>query len=124
MVTFGITPPKTVQPFVDFTAQEGNTYLSAMGADGIVFWFLSSSTEKNNGTNIPRYTDKDVAANIEKYGHEQATHGWTLRELYEESTITGAAPIAAYTYSRWHYRRILTIGDSAHVVSRRVPSRS
>lgn len=117
-VTFGITKPRDVQPFVDFTAHEGgHVLLSAMGTDGIVFWFLCSETEKHDGTNIPRYTEKDVPAAVKEHGDKLVTNGWTVRELYEDSTITGAAPIVEHEFARWHYKRILTIGDSAHVVS-------
>lgn len=117
MITFGITEPKIIQPFIDFTTHQGHTYLSAMGSDGVVFWFLFSEVEKRDGTNIARYTDKDVLENVRKYGNEQVANGWTLLELHENSTITGAAPVIDHIFTKWHYKRILTIGDSAHVVS-------
>lgn len=41
----------------------------------------------------------------------------TFSDLYENRIVTTLAPIQTYVFEKWHYQRIITIGDSAHKVS-------
>ncbi|KAF7557539.1 hypothetical protein G7Z17_g531 [Cylindrodendrum hubeiense] len=38
------------------------------------------------------------------------------KDIYENRIVTTLAPLQTYVFKKWHYRRIITIGDSAHKV--------
>jgi hypothetical protein len=42
----------------------------------------------------------------------------TFKDLYDRRIITTLAPLQTYVFEKWHYKRLVTIGDSAHKVSR------
>lgn len=39
-----------------------------------------------------------------------------FKDLYENRIATTLAPLQTFVFTKWHYRRIITIGDSAHKV--------
>jgi hypothetical protein len=119
MIMFGITNPMPeVTPFINFAANHGRTYLSALGTNGVVYWFCFEDLQgEHNASNAPRFTKEDEKAVVDRYGDDNVTGKWTLRELYESSTITGMTASIEHIYERWNFQRILTIGDSSHSVS-------
>lgn len=115
---FGITKPRKGEtPFMHFGANFSRIYLSALSTNDIVFWFCFDDIKEGcNGNNIPRFTKADEKALVDRFGDDYVSPKWTLREVYEDSTVTGTTAIVEHIYERWHYERILTIGDSAHSV--------
>ena len=69
-----------------------------------------------DGTNIPRFTQDDAKRVVEEIGDDRVTQEWTFRQLYENSTTTGTTAVVEYVFKRWHFQRIITIGEAAHVV--------
>lgn len=119
MCMFGITKPRPCEtPFIHFGANFDRIYLCALSTDDAVFWFcFDELKEEHSGNKIPRFTKDDEKAIVEKYGDDYVSLQLTLRDVHEDSAVTGTAAIIEHIYDRWHYKRILTIGDSAHSVS-------
>lgn len=110
-------PPST--PFVAFATNHGRTYLTSTGTDDMYYWFyFNDIEEKCDGNNIPRFTRDDEKAILDKFGDDLITPEYTMRDLYKESTLTGMTAIVEHIYECWHFQRIMTIGDSSHVVSK------
>lgn len=82
----------------------------------MIYWFLFDDIEPHSGHDIPRFTKEDEKPLVDKFGSDRITERWTLRELYDQSTITGSSAVVEHVWERWHFQRIMTIGDSAHVV--------
>lgn len=59
---------------------------------------------------------------IDNHRHDRLLGKWKLNDLYESSLVSGATTVLMHIYERWHFQRVITIGDSAHSV--RAPNSS
>ncbi|KAL6914853.1 hypothetical protein FSST1_012613 [Fusarium sambucinum] len=78
------------------------------------YWFLFTEVDKVYGKDIPRYTKDDERKLAEEHFGDQLTETTTLMDLYEHREQTSLVSIEDHVFPRWHYRRIITIGDAAH----------
>jgi hypothetical protein len=106
---------------IAFTTNYGRLYLSSTGTDDAWYWFYFDDNikDKCDGNNIPRFTKADEKAIVNEFGDDHVTPEYTLRQLHENSVLTGMTAIVEHIYERWHFQRIMTIGDSANIVSQR-----
>jgi len=64
---------------------------------------------------------------VEKYRNDKITEEVTLGDLYDTKIESGITPLAEWVFEKWHFGRIITIGDSAHKVRQqrlRTPTRT
>jgi hypothetical protein len=80
------------------------------------YWFLFTEVEKVYGKNIAKYTKDDELKLAEEHYKDQLTETVTFEDLYARRTQTTLVSLEDHVFPRWHYRRILTIGDAAHKV--------
>jgi 2-polyprenyl-6-methoxyphenol hydroxylase-like FAD-dependent oxidoreductase len=118
---FGISEyDKNVKSFHYYTGQD-YSFLLASGPGRRVYWFLFVKLDSTKiGDDIPRYTKEDEAQLVEKHSTDRINESMTFAELYALRTASVMVPIQENVYKRWHFRNIITLGDSAHKVSFRV----
>ncbi|KAF3802821.1 FAD-dependent monooxygenase andE [Colletotrichum gloeosporioides] len=99
------------------TLSEGHSYFLMAAPGNRVYWFLFMELKETlYGENIPRYTKGDEAEIVKHHVNDQILENMTFGELYEKRIVTTLAPLQTYVFEKWHYKRLVTIGDSAHKV--------
>lgn len=87
------------------------------GPNDRLYWFLFFNTGKTHRMpNFPVYSQEDEKAFAEEHSSDLVTGNLTIGDLYARkisSTMTG---LGEYAFKKWYYGRIITIGDSAHIV--------
>lgn len=118
---FGISKPIDKYPRETAHTIQGNnmSYLVSAGPGDCIYWFLFKKLEKiHHGLydKVPRYTDADRDRLAEQHGDDVLidTTGLTFRDLYENKTTGTLQALPEFAFSKWHYGRILVIGDAAH----------
>lgn len=115
---FGISKPN--KGFVttgELTAADGFSYLTTLGPNRRIYWFLFQSIGKaKHGKNIPRYTKEDEARLVKDH-ETDIVGGITFKELYETRSFSTLTPIEEHIWKNWHFERVITFGDAAHKVS-------
>lgn len=98
-------------------ANKHRSYLVVTGPDYKVYWFLFVNVGKTcYGSDPPRYSEKDEAAVAQEYQHDNITEKCTFGDLYASRTVSVLTALPEYVFKKWHFKRIITIGDSAHKV--------
>ncbi|KAI0142222.1 hypothetical protein GGR57DRAFT_486160 [Xylariaceae sp. FL1272] len=99
--------PDTGDPFMANGAihvlyDRGVSSATATGVDGLIFWFLFvKNTEVTHVPNCPSYSEKDLEATIEEFGHLEHGRGYSIQDLWnnkikatmfpmEEGTVKGS----------------------------------
>ncbi|KAF4819124.1 FAD-dependent monooxygenase andE [Colletotrichum siamense] len=99
------------------TLSEGHSYFLMAAPGNRVYWFLFMELKETlYGENIPRYTKEDEAKIVKQHAKDRILENMTFGELYEKRIVTTLAPLQTYVFEKWHYKRLVTIGDSAHKV--------
>ncbi|UQC85831.1 FAD binding domain-containing protein [Colletotrichum lupini] len=96
------------------TMSPGHSYFVMAAPGDRVYWFLFMELKTLYGRDIPRYTKADEERIIKKHWDDQIPENMTLGDLYEKRIATTLAPLQTYVFEKWHYKRAITIGDSAH----------
>lgn len=116
------------------TMSPGHSYFVMAAPGDRVYWFLFMELKTLYGRDIPRYvitcksrilglislyryTKADEEGIIKQHWNDQILENMTLGDLYEKRIATTLAPLQTYVFEKWHYKRAITIGDSAHKVS-------
>jgi hypothetical protein len=98
---------------------KGYSYIVARGAGTSHFWFLFAKMTKmktKSEDRAPRYSKEENMALIDNHRHDRLLGEWKLNDLYESSLVSGATTVLMHIYERWHFQRVITIGDAAHSV--------
>jgi hypothetical protein len=83
-----------------------------------MYWFLFSKLDSTKtGDDIPRYTKEDEARIVKEHANDGINESMTFAELYAKRTTSTLVPLEEHIFKRWHFQRIITMGDSAHKVS-------
>ncbi|KAF4421743.1 Zeaxanthin epoxidase chloroplastic [Fusarium acutatum] len=91
------------------------SYLILLGPGGKWYWFLFVKLPLTlYGNNIPRYTKADEEELAVQHASDQITPEVTFGQLYGARTSSTLMPLHEYVFEKWHYKRIITIGDAAH----------
>ncbi|KAG7054522.1 hypothetical protein JMJ77_0007002 [Colletotrichum scovillei] len=98
------------------TMSPGHSYFVMAAPGDRVYWFLFMELKTLYGRDIPRYTKADEERIIKQHWDDQILENMTLGNLYEKRIATTLAPLQTYVFEKWHYKRAITIGDSAHKV--------
>ncbi|OBR05279.1 FAD binding domain-containing protein [Colletotrichum higginsianum IMI 349063] len=95
--------------------KNGNYMILTAPGDRL-YWFLFTEAERTRGGDIPRYTKEEERELAELHFGDRVTETMTFRDVYENRLQTTLASMEDHVFRRWHYRRIITIGDAAHKV--------
>lgn len=79
-----------------------------------LYWFLFVQASNSRGADIPRFTKDDERLLAERHFGDQITETTTFEDIYTRGLHTTLVAIEDHVFPRWHFRRILTIGDAAH----------
>lgn len=97
---------------------QGHAYLVIAAPGNRTYWFLFDGlTETKYGREIGKYSKRDEEALVKERYDDNITEEVTFGELYSKKVMSTLVPLEEYVFERWHYKRIVTIGDSAHKVS-------
>ncbi|KAF2804993.1 FAD-binding domain-containing protein [Mytilinidion resinicola] len=94
-----------------------NSYLVNGGPNGRVYWFYFFKLPKKvYGSDIPRYTKEEEAKLLAARANDNILPNLKFGHLVKEKITTNMTALPEYIFKRWHYDRILNVGDSAHKV--------
>lgn len=96
---------------------------SACSPGSRVYWFFFVKLDKTHyGADIPRYTKKEEEEFAAKHASENVTEDVTFGDLYNTRISSVLTALPEYAFKKWHFGRIMTIGDAAHKVSCTLPA--
>jgi len=97
---------------------KGFSYLILTGPQGRVYWFLNVKNDKvTYGKEVPRYSKEDEQRLAEEHLHDRLNEHDVFGDLYKNRISSTLTPLHEYQWLRWHFGRIMTIGDASHKVS-------
>jgi len=97
----------------------GHSYLVIAAPMNRTYWFLFDGLpETEYGDGISKYSKADEEALVKAHRDDPITEDMTFGELYDRKVMSTLVPLEEYVFEKWHYKRIITIGDSAHKVSK------
>ncbi|KAH8774472.1 hypothetical protein F5883DRAFT_412362 [Diaporthe sp. PMI_573] len=95
---------------------DGRNYMMLSAPGDRLYWFLFHDMKKATGSNIPRFTKDDEMALAKEYFSDQVAGSTTFGDVYRNRLHTALVPLEEHVFERWHFKRIITIGDAAHKV--------
>ncbi|KAF5622315.1 hydroxylase [Fusarium sp. NRRL 52700] len=116
---FGISkrPPALGYRSQQMVVGDGHAYLIIAAPGDRTYWFLFDGLpETKRGKDISKYTKADEEELMKKHHGDHITRDATFGELYDRKIMSTLVPLEEYVFDRWHYKRIVTIGDSAHKI--------
>lgn len=115
---FGISVNKTYpKGWTQNCMNPGWSYLTASGPDDKVYWFLFKDMKETYYlNNLPRFTKEDEAALAKEHAGDFITEDLTFGDLYKTATSSNLSAIPEYVFKKWHFDRIITMGDASHKV--------
>lgn len=97
---------------------QGHSYLVIAAPKDRVYWFLFDGLPQTKyGRDIPKYSQTDEEVLVGARRGDPVTEDLTFGDLYDKKIMSTLVPLEEYVFDRWHYKRIVTIGDSAHKVN-------
>ncbi|KAJ0163434.1 hypothetical protein CTA2_3014 [Colletotrichum tanaceti] len=91
------------------------SYLVIGGPRNRVYWFLFVNMGKTHyGPELPRFSKEDEARLVQEHRDDKITKDLTFGELYAAKISSVLTPLPEYVFKKWHFNRIMTIGDAAH----------
>lgn len=73
--------------------------------------------EKATGSGIPKFRKDDEITLAKEHFSDQVAGSTTFGDVYRNRLQTALVPLEEHVFDRWHFKRIITIGDAAHKVS-------
>ncbi|KAF5591742.1 zeaxanthin epoxidase chloroplastic [Fusarium pseudocircinatum] len=113
---FGISRPiEELTQGSHYVYNDNFSYLVLVGPGGKFYWFLFVKLPVTlYGHSIPRYTKIDEEKLAAQHASDQITPDVTFGQLYGARTSSALTPLHEHVFEKWHYKRIITIGDAAH----------
>ncbi|TDZ68370.1 FAD-dependent monooxygenase andE [Colletotrichum trifolii] len=95
----------------------GRSYLVVRAPGNRTYWFLFKAVEKTlRGKEIPRYSKEDLEKLAQEHLSDPICENVTFGSLYKNRIMATLVPLEEYVFEKWHYRRIVTIGDASHKI--------
>lgn len=115
---FGISRPTEKYPKGSMQNVQGQnySYLVLTGPNHRIYWFLFKKLPKTVYGKIPRFTEDQKDALAAEHDSDLITDTLTFGELYALQTTSTLQALPEVVFKRWHYNRIITIGDAVHKV--------
>lgn len=95
---------------------DGRNYMMLSAPQDRLYWFLFKDMEKATGSDIPKFTKDDETTLAKEHFSDQVTGSTTFGDVYRNRLQTALVPLEEHIFNRWHFKRIITIGDAAHKV--------
>ncbi|KAF9698911.1 hypothetical protein EKO04_003285 [Ascochyta lentis] len=115
---FGITDPGEGFPKSQTQHVQGqhHSYLLSTGPKNCVYWFLFKQlpAPTHRLHTIPRYSSAERDGLAEHHAADPLTETLCFGQLYRMRRTATLQTLPEVIFSRWHYDRIMTIGDAAH----------
>lgn len=113
---FGISIGTSWEPrAVQTNLNKGYSYLVIGGPQDRIYWFLFVNMGKTYyGPDPPRFTKEDEEALVNEHLNDKITENCTFRDLYSTKISSVLTSLPEYVFKKWHFQRIMTIGDAAH----------
>ncbi|PNP78992.1 hypothetical protein FNYG_07654 [Fusarium nygamai] len=113
---FGISRPiEELTQGSNYIYNDKFSYLVLVGPGGKFYWFLFVKLPVPlYGHDIPRYTKDDEEKLAAEHASDQVTPEVTFGQLYGARTSSALTPLHEHVFEKWHYKRIISIGDAAH----------
>ncbi|KPM42081.1 hypothetical protein AK830_g4464 [Neonectria ditissima] len=113
---FGISRPiAALTKGVHYVHNQYYSYLIITGPGGRVYWFLFAKLDTTLfGKDIPRYSKSDEEELARQHASDPITPTVAFGVLYAARTSSVLTPLHEYVYEKWHFERVMTIGDAAH----------
>lgn len=93
------------------------------GPDDKVYWFLFERLpEPKRGPDIPKFGKEDEEEFFRRYRDLPVTENISFGDVVKNRVSSALTPLHEVVYKKWHFQRIITIGDSAHKVSQSLSS--
>ncbi|VUC20400.1 unnamed protein product [Clonostachys rosea] len=116
--TYGIAKdvPNLSLEEVYISQGKGFSYFVFPGHNGQVFFLLDEKYSKTPyGDDIQRrFSAEEEAAFIKKYSNTRIADKVRFQDLYDHRVVGGMTPLHHTVYDKWSFKRIITMGDSAH----------
>ncbi|KAJ5094293.1 hypothetical protein N7456_010154 [Penicillium angulare] len=94
---------------------EHYSYLVPSGPGDRTYWFLVRTMDKTMyGSEIPRFTKDEEEALAKEHWNDYITPTLQFSDLYKNKISSVYTSLPEYVYKKWHFGRIMTIGDAAH----------
>ncbi|KAF5524540.1 FAD-dependent monooxygenase andE [Colletotrichum aenigma] len=116
---FGISKrPTDLPPYTQQTVhQGGRSYLIVHAPGNRTYWFLFKGTGKTiYGKDIPRYSEDDKEKLASEHKDDKVYDDLTFGAIYKNRIMSTLVPLEEYVFEKWHYKRIITIGDASHKI--------
>lgn len=98
----------------------GRSQLVVSGPDDKVYWFMFEKLrETKYGKDIPEFTKEDELEFVEHNKDVPITRRVAFGDVYDKRLSSTLTPLHEVVYKKWFFRRIITLGDSAHKVTKR-----
>lgn len=95
----------------------GLSYMTATGPEGRLYWFLFQSIPDTCSRDLPRWTKQDEEELASQHMNDHITHGISFGDVYSRRRATAMVPLEEHVFTRWYFKRIITLGDAAHKVT-------
>jgi 2-polyprenyl-6-methoxyphenol hydroxylase-like FAD-dependent oxidoreductase len=96
----------------------GRSYLTFPGENGRIFWFLLLKLDrKYSYSNAPRASSTDAEKIAERFADDHIWDGVYFRDLWKCREVFSLVNLEENVFQKWHWERIVCIGDSMHKVS-------
>ncbi|KAF4783801.1 FAD binding domain-containing protein [Colletotrichum scovillei] len=104
-------PPGATQQSTFF---RGHLYLVISAPGNRVYWFLFHELgETKFGKDIPKFSKEDELLLSTQHREDHITEELTFGDLYDNRIKSTLVPLEEHVFRRWHFQRILIIGDAA-----------
>ncbi|KAH8703854.1 FAD-binding domain-containing protein [Talaromyces proteolyticus] len=113
---FGISNPCGIEPGSSNSVfKKHQSYIVNGGPAGRVYWFYFFKLPKRvYGSDIPKYTKEEEKKLLAQRANDNITPTITFKTLLDKKISSNMLPLQEYVFKQWYYKRIITIGDSAH----------
>lgn len=81
------------------------------------YWMLFKNMGKTHcGSDIPRFTKEDEEAVAKEHWNDYVSPTVQFSDLYKHKKKSVYTSLVEYVFKKWHFQRIMTIGDACHKV--------
>lgn len=96
-----------------------------MGQGDEILWFqFFKLPKKHLGMELPRFTEEDVNRLVAEDGHRTIKAGTTWNDVFKNKKTHVITALPTHAFKRWHYKRIMCIGDATAKVGASTLSRN
>ncbi|KAL8336697.1 hypothetical protein RB601_008271 [Gaeumannomyces tritici] len=97
---------------------QGCSYLVLGGPPGKTYFFLVEKLpEIIYADKTPKYSEEETKAFVDSHRNDMIIEGCSFGDVFDNHTSFGITPLHEHAFEKWHYGRIITLGDAAHKVN-------